>query len=58
MTSRVVVELDRDCELGRKGERAVVISVQGPYMMLVFPYRDQSREVRTGTDYAYLRVVP
>ena len=54
----MVVGLDRDCELGTQGERGVVISVQGKYMVLVFPYRSYSREVRTGTDYEYLKVVP
>jgi hypothetical protein len=61
MTSRevgMVVELDRDCEMGRKGERAVVMEVEGPFMRLLFPMRSESRSVRTGTDYRYLKVVP
>lgn len=58
MSPGVVVGLDRDCELGTQGERGVVISVQGKYMVLVFPYRSYSREVRTGTDYEYLKVIP
>lgn len=58
MTSRAVVELCQDCELGKKGERAVVLSIKGKYMTLVFPYRDHSREVRTGIDYTFLKVVP
>ena len=53
-----VVELDRDCELGSSGERAVVTAVDGQYMVLVFPYRvAEHRVVRTETDYTYLREV-
>ncbi len=53
-----VLELDRDCDLGNLGERAVVTVVDGRHMTLVFPYRvAERREVRTGVDYAYLREV-
>lgn len=53
-----VVELDRDCELGLEGERAVVIAIDSRYMQLVFPNRPWNRRhVSTGADYAYLRSV-
>lgn len=53
-----VVELDRDCELGQESARAVVTTLDGRYMTLVFPDREPShREVRTGADYRYLRGV-
>lgn len=51
-----VVVLTRDCEIGREGERAVVIDLVGHYMTLLFPDRQRSeRVVRTGADYLYLR---
>lgn len=55
-----VVELDRDCELGNRHERAVVVLVDDRYMTVVFPYRnkDNDRVVRTGCDYLYLKNVP
>lgn len=50
-----VVLLTRDCEIGRTGERAVVIELVGHYMTLLFPDRSVDlRIVRTGADYAYL----
>jgi hypothetical protein len=53
-----VVELDRDCELGRQGARAVVTSLDDQYMTLVFPNRGPlQRAARTGADYRYLRGV-
>ena len=59
MTTRYlheVLELDRDCELGEGGERAVVTELDGIYMTLVFPNRPTARrEVHTGSDYLYLR---
>jgi hypothetical protein len=54
----MVVSLDRDCELGQEGERAVVMDVDGAYMTLVFVERSKDRKVRTGTNYSYLKVVP
>jgi hypothetical protein len=57
-----VVELARDCELGTAGERAVVLSIQGPagrYMTLAFPGRGSAAsQVHTGSDYRYLRRIP
>lgn len=55
-----VVELDRDCELGNRHERGVVVTVDGLYMTVVFPYRnkDSDRVVRTGCDYCYLKAIP
>jgi hypothetical protein len=54
-----VVELVRDCELGEKGERAVVTFLEGKYMTLVFPMRVHkfNREAHTGADYRYLKGV-
>jgi hypothetical protein len=54
-----VVELTKACELGEKGERAVVINLQDKYMTLLFPNRalKYSREVHTGADYMYLKRV-
>lgn len=55
-----VLELDRNCELGEQGERAVVAEVDsdGACITLLFPSRSADRrEVRTGADYAYLRSV-
>jgi len=51
-----VVTLTRDCELGWKGEIAVVVGID-EYMRLVFPNRPpgNDREVKTGSDYTYLR---
>lgn len=51
-----VVELSRDCELGRAGERAVVTARVDYYMTLSFPDRTpDARTVHTGADYQYLR---
>lgn len=50
-----VVELDRSCDLGEKGERAVVTEVDGKYMTLVFPNREYERRINTGADYRFLR---
>ena len=65
-----VVELTRDCELGKQGERAVVVQLlaedslapiyAGParYMTLLFVNRPRSKRiVSTGADYLYLRTV-
>lgn len=57
-----VVELVRDCDIGEKGERAVVINLVHDgywYMTLLFPNRDakRNREVKTGADYQFLRSV-
>ena len=60
-----VVEVTRDCEIGAKGERAVVVELAGGtppyehvYMTLLFPDRSPpERLVRTGADYLYLRSV-
>lgn len=53
-----VVELDRDCELGKRGERAVITEVDGKYMTVVFPNRESDRVVYTGADYLYFKKVP
>ena len=52
-----VVELTRDCELGRAGERAVVTALEAPhYMTLVFVDREPVRRLcETGADYKFLR---
>jgi hypothetical protein len=51
-----VVVLDRGCELGHEGERAVVIDLTDRYMTLLFPDRARSeRMVYTGRDYLYLK---
>ena len=56
-----VVELDRDCDLGNRHERAVVVTItdDGKYMRVVFPFRGarNDRNVHTGVDYQYLRSV-
>lgn len=61
-----VVEVTRDCEIGKAGERAVVVELVGVepypgtkrYMALLFPDRSPpERLVRTGADYLYLRSV-
>jgi len=55
-----VVELTRNCDIGKSGERAVVTSVgTGPlaHMTLVFANREHGREVHTGADYKFLRSV-
>lgn len=54
-----VVEVTNDCEIGKTGERAVVIHLEGRYMTLLFPNRDlkYNREVHTGADYIHLRKV-
>ena len=54
-----VVELTKDCELGEKGERAVVIHLEGKYMTLLFSNRTlkYSREQHTGADYLYVKKV-
>lgn len=53
-----IVQLDRDCELGREGERAVVHTLDDKYMALTFFDRPQeARDVRTGADYKFLRRV-
>ncbi len=58
-TINEVVELDRRCDLGVGGERAVVVSLDGKYMTLLFPNRDAKcdRKVNTGADYKFLRSV-
>lgn len=55
-----VVELTQDCELGEKGERAVVIKLvydEYWFMTLLFPNRaiKHTRKVSTGADYRYLK---
>ena len=60
MTKRFVGEvvvLDRNCEVGQGGERAVVVSLDGIYYMtLCFFDRDSNdRKVNTGADYRFLR---
>ena len=52
-----VVELTRDCDIGKSRERAVVISVASMYMTLLFPNREHERKVHTGADYKFLRSV-
>lgn len=53
-----VVELDRDCELGELGERAVVTAIDGRYMTLIFSNRRTQRQrITTGIDYKFLRTV-
>lgn len=53
-----IVELDRNCELGEYGERAIVTELDGDSMALVFPARSANRRrARTGADYRYLRSV-
>lgn len=53
------VELTRDCDLGSKGERAVVSVVHDGTIGLLFKHRveGQGRQMATGADYAYLRHV-
>jgi hypothetical protein len=55
-----VLELTQDCELGQRGERAVVTEiVNGRYMTLLFPGRALTeRWVHTGLDYRYLMHQP
>lgn len=54
-----VVKLTRDCDLGEEGERAVVLKLETDgytHMALCFFDREpDSREVRTGADYRFLR---
>lgn len=52
-----VVEVTKDCELGEKGERAVVVYVGEEFMTLVFPNRaiKHTRKINTGADYTHLR---
>ena len=51
-----VVVLDRNCEVGQVGERAVVVSLDGIYMTLCFFERaSNDRKVNTGADYRFLR---
>lgn len=54
-----VVVITKDCEIGEKDERAVVIHLEGKYMTLLFPNRalKYSREVHTGADYLHLKKV-
>lgn len=54
-----VVELTQTCELGEKGERAVVIDLEGKYMTLLFANRETKykREISTGADYLWLKKV-
>lgn len=61
-TLHEVVELTQDCELGEKGERAVVIHLAFDgywYMTLLFPNRalKHARKASTGADYRYLKGV-
>jgi hypothetical protein len=58
-----IVELERDCELGEKGERAIVLAIvccgnmRPTHMTLCFFNRAAfKRTVHTGADYAYLRM--
>lgn len=54
----MVMELTRDCELGRRGERAVVVFVHESTMTLVFPARPAGDRVfRTGRDYKFAKEV-
>lgn len=60
MTKRAVyemVELTQDCELGVKGERAIVVDIDGKCMRLTFFERTSDQYKLTGTDYAFLRRV-
>lgn len=55
-----VVKLDRTCDLGQEGERAVVVGLeqheQLSLMTLCFVDRDpEHRAVKTGADYRFLR---
>lgn len=54
-----IVELTRDCDLGERGERAVVakLATLANLMTLVFPNREvgQTRWVHTGADYRFLK---
>lgn len=53
-----VVRLNRDCELGKAGERAVVIHLDDRYMTLLFVNRAKDvREVNTGADYVYVETM-
>lgn len=59
---REVVALTQDCDIGKQGERAVVVSLEatqaGVYMTVVFPDRSaDDREVCTGADYVYFKSV-
>lgn len=50
-----VVELTQDCDLGARGDRAVVVALDRRLMTLVFPARDSDRKVTTGADYRFMR---
>lgn len=53
-----VVHLTRDCEIGKAGERAVVIALSDRYMTLLFANRARDvREVNTGADYAFVETM-
>lgn len=60
-----VVVLSCDCELGKEGERGVVVDLDGGqgvgrpnYMTLLFPDRTlEQRKVCTGADYLYLNTM-
>lgn len=61
-TLHEVVELTQKCELGEKGERAVVIKLVHDgywFMTLLFPNREikHTRTANTGADYRYLKGV-
>lgn len=54
----MVLQLTCDCELGRCGERAVVVYVSEWMMTLVFPMRPAGDRVfRTGRDYKFCKEV-
>lgn len=51
-----VVEVTQDCEVGKAGERAVVVELDGKYMTMVFTARPAgTQKCSTGADYRYLR---
>lgn len=53
-----VVVLTRDCDIGKAGERCVVVDLSPDkrYMTLLFVDRDAARrKVATGADYKFLR---
>lgn len=53
-----VVEVTQDCEVGDRGERAVIVALDHKSMVLIFPARPRAeRRVSTGVDYSFLRAV-
>jgi hypothetical protein len=59
-----VVDITKDCDIGKAKERAVVVAIDGLFMTLVFPMRisgpfsrGPQRQVQTGADYRFLMEV-